>query len=274
MFIGCKSTYNPRDTWQNALSQCASDDLLSSKNKKNLLFLGLSNVMGPGSVWRYDSTNHGYEPRWAIEKAITNVSDRKTLFNPSGASPNCSVNFSVSKSAQIKALFNVDTLKVGAGANIALDKSTSMQITFNKWHKDIIDEVAYETWIQQAYQQNAYAKDVLKANRMVMKSAIWVEGFNAKIKIDSKLLDSISAKADLRSAVKAEGNLTVKRTANDEVTIQSTDGIYIIGTFVKINDGAFPWNSNTSSLNNLLGREISSDKKVIKNSKPSDEFMK
>lgn len=270
-FIGCKTTYNPRDTWQKALSQCASDDMLSNKNKTNLLFLGLSNEMGPGSAWRYDSSNKGFEPRWAVEKAIVDPTERGKIFNPKGASPTCSVNFSVTNSLQIKALFNSDSLKLGASNLLSLDKASSMVIKFDKWRKDIIDEVAYEMWIQKNYSQNAYAKDLLKLNRMVMKSAIWVDGFDATVKINSKILDSLGANLDLQSPIKMEGNLTFKRTANDEVLIQSKEGFYIIGTFVKIKDGVFPFDGTGTTPDFLSENSVHiADKPRVKQSVNSD----
>lgn len=230
----------PRDIWTGALSDCANDDLLS-RQKDKLLFLGISNVYGPGSCWRSDS--HNYEPRWPLTQAVPNPQRLAQFITPGVENP-CSTTTSFSNITQIETLIGVTILPVSLTNTLDISKAKSITGQFSKWRKDNLNELFYEEWIKNKDESGIFGKDLQPTStaaepRLVMKTAIWVEGFKLSMVFNKGYLDTLEANGKLKSILTINNNLMLKRTFDNKIEFNSANGFYIVATLKPINGGAF-----------------------------------
>jgi hypothetical protein len=230
----------PRDIWAGALRQCANDDFLE-KQKKKLLFLGISNPYGPGSCWRPSAEN--FEVRWSLPEAIKEPG-KPTDFIESGVENPCSTVTSLSSVTQLETLIGVSVLPINLINKLNISRAKSITSEFTKWRKDNLRELLYEKWAQQPEQSGIYGQDVMAAStagptRYIIKSAIWVEGFKMTIHFDKSYLDSLEVKVNLKSIADINNNLRLSRTADDKIEFKSINGFYLVATLLPINGGSF-----------------------------------
>ncbi|MEP7143903.1 MAG: hypothetical protein ABI707_13570 [Ferruginibacter sp.] len=256
LISSCATTKNTKDIWSKGLLQCANNDML---NSKKILFLGLSNSYVPGSVWRTPESDI-FEPKWDLSEAITDSNKRSAYINY-GVSLPCDTKFSSQSKSDFSLLLNTITKSIGGQANVDITRALSMNVSFSKWRLDNLKEIPYESWIK-SKASGKYGKDLTnvpginKEKRIVMKSAIWVEGLIVVLKFSSGYLDNIKGSVDLSKGLKIEGGAELSKSSSDEISIQSGKGFYMVGTFAAFNNGGFGVIANSNDETGLEKGEI------------------
>lgn len=263
---GCQSGPTARDAWVDGLSRCAMDDILKSADV--LLYLGPSNVYGPGSAWRVLEDGN-YEPIWPLDAAIPD-SPRRDRLVVQGRIADCTVSRDTTWSIAPELLFSVATLPAEATAKADFSVAKHSVVRVAKWRTDRLNEVEYEQWMLDPT-GDVYSRDLLanRPRRRVMKSAVLVMGFSADLSYTGAHAASIAAKYPLNTEVAVGGELTVTRTSETTLSLRTEEPFYIIGTLLPFEPSGFGMTPSRDQ--RLLKREpqpIRADDRALPPSEP------
>jgi hypothetical protein len=206
-------------------------------NPNELLYLGPSNVYGPGSAWRI-TDGPDLEPRWDLAAAVPDDKLRDRLI-VQGREADCSTSSSSSWSITPDLLLSAGTVPLSGELKADLSGADTVNVRITTWRIDRLNELEYEHWMEK--DSGEYAADVRNhANRrLIMKSAVHVEGFSADFEYKSNLSERISAKYKLRVTTDLGGGLSLSRTGENKLHIESRVPFYIVGTLVAVKPDGF-----------------------------------
>jgi hypothetical protein len=262
---GCRTAPTARDAWVDGLAKCAMNDVLKSADA--LLYLGPSNVYGPGSAWRV--TDDGdYEAKWPLDAAVVNEAKRKQLV-VEGRVADCTVSRDTTWSIAPELLFSVATIPAEASARADFSTAEHAVVRVAKWRTDTLNETEYEQWMFDP-SSGTYARDLLqnRPRRRVMKSAVLVMGFSANLSYSGAQAASIAAKYPLNTEVTVGGGLTVKRTSESTLSLNTQEPFYIIGTLLPFEQSGF--GMTPSAEKRLLKREPQTVRSTARALPPSE----
>lgn len=264
---GCHSGPTARDAWVDGLARCAMDDILKCTDV--LLYLGPSNVYGPGSAWRVTEAGD-YERRWPLDAAIPDQAMRDRLVVPGRRVHDCTVSQDTTWSIAPELLFSIATLPAEATAKADFGVAEHAVVRVVEWRTDTLNELEYEQWMLDP-SGGVYARDLVnnRPRRRVMKSAVLVMGFSADLSYSGAQAASIAAKYPLSTEVSVGGALTVKRTSDTTLSLRSDEPFYVIGTLLSFEPSGF--GMTPSGDQRLLRREpqpIRADAQALPPSEP------
>jgi len=225
--LGCAS--KARDEWADRLNECVDADTLPVEE---LLYLGPSNVYGPGSAWR-EAASDRFEPRWNLESAIE-AEDERAMLIVKGSPATCSGSDSHEWLLEPAVLLSSNTLPLAADLTGELKRADAVSVRVNEWRLDRLNELAYESWL--AADSGMYAADVLDhaADRRVMKSAVLVKGFAADFRYGSGMSAELAAQYELGQLYDLGGSLSLQRMNEHTVHVESTSAFYVLGTLCRV----------------------------------------
>lgn len=221
-------------SWNDIISKCAKTDLLGN----SYLFFGMSNNVGPGSVWRATDTD-GFNLRW-LPKDLDGTIDIPPSFVQLGSTSNCSgqsktlVKFSPSLLLESKLSPATGELKA------ALKAAREVTVNVDGWSFDQLREGPFEVWSGSLSDDKLM--DLREGNRLVMVKAIKISGISADLEFDRDL--SSEVRAELAESELKIGTLGVAFQADWESTtslkLRSNSPFYIAGEFSRLEGGEFP----------------------------------
>lgn len=235
---GCGAP-SARDVWAKSLSRCADNDLLK-QDKSKLLYLGPSNVFGPGSGWRI-RIDGSLEPMWPLEHAAKKSTVEELKIMVKGNEVSCSDTRKDTFKISPNLLMQTVTIPLSGDAKADITSSIDSTVSITKWRQDSLDEIAFRKWTESP-DSGTYGTDLKSEplRRRVMKRAIAVTGFSATLVYDAKSFTTINAKYEQGKIYNIGGGATLENTANSTLTLSSPTEFYIVGTLLPINaDGSF-----------------------------------
>jgi len=169
-----------KSIWKNIVKKCAASDLLGDK----VLFFGLSNSSGPGSILRQRAKEEGggYGFRWSLEDIEPSHDKWAQLFTkPPANLVACSGNSE--KKTNIKAGILLESvvapLTGGLSSDFSRAKKTTVQVQSYAW--DTLDEGPFVLKINSLSSDSSIRPDLNKPDRLVITRALKVKGIVADL---------------------------------------------------------------------------------------------
>lgn len=150
------------------LSRCAATDAV-----RNVLFLGFSNTIGPGTIWR-SSAENGYLP----VRPMPDFEGKEQIFNV-GASNRCRgeavriTDLGVDLGGRLGPL-------LPAEAGIGLSSADDIEVTTGDWRWDELWVGRFADWVGQLPEDHSYRRS-LEQDSLVAGRAIRVQGYQARL---------------------------------------------------------------------------------------------
>lgn len=225
---GCGSTPSVKDSFEEVLRPCA--DI-----QDGMIYLGPSNVYGPGSVWR-KAGELDYRVRWSLDRADPPSMSRIVT---DGTSIRCTGERQTESvvSPRIAVPGTVAGAPIDAELGIDVTRASEAVVSVESLRIDTVDEFEFETWAKGPSAKN-YGEDLDQPNRLVMTSAVRVEGYRAEFTFDPKT--AIELGAEVGSVVEPVGgpaNVTARWTEKNKLTVEAENAFYIAGQLTEVLPG-------------------------------------
>lgn len=235
LLSGCDD--NVSAAWTDVLKKCVGDDQITAK----LEFIGPSNTIGPGALWRKDSLGK-LRLRFLIDRAIPDKQERNALFIP-GEFSTCKGREKSSWRVNPVLLLGTGTDRIQGELAIDLSKAKSVAVGVTSWALDQIVEGPFETWLRE-HPDSGYVKDLIdvtNGSRVVMRRAVKVRGFSTTLVFSPSVGMALRPRysSPTLSAGKLGVNLTSKWTNDTTLDLTSTKDIYIAAEFAELKDNRF-----------------------------------
>lgn len=184
---GCAKAATARQMYRDVLRKCTNADQIGGRE----LYMGPSNPVGPGSVWRRAAG--GYNLRWTLDRAIPNESERQQLIQP-GTDASCQgVSITKSKLAPSFSISGIVPVTGELSGDLSAARTVTLSTDFWRW--DQIQELPYESAINQLRSNGShYALDLSQPDRFVVGKALRVRGITAELSFDATRIGTLKAK--------------------------------------------------------------------------------
>lgn len=230
-----------KSIWKGVLKECAASDLLGNK----VLFLGLSNSSGPGSILRQRSKEegNGYGFRWSLEDIEPSHDKWPQLFTkPPANLVACSG--SSEKKTDVKAGLLLETiiapLTGGLTEDLSRAKKTAVQVQSYAW--DTLDEGPFVAKINSMSSDSAIRPDLNKPDRFVITRALKVKGIVADLEFTSADAATLQGKYKDQAPVKVGDvafNVSWTGTGKTTLHLESPTEAYLAGELSKYSSIGF-----------------------------------
>jgi hypothetical protein len=200
--------------WTNLLTKCAGIKLTSG-----FIFLGVSNTVGPGSIWRLDS-DKSLRLQWETADIASGGKLPSNLIVASAMS-SC-------KSADAQLVLSLLPADLSARdvSNVRIDLHIGL---------DRLNESAFMSLFRTGAVSQAYSEDLRAPGRLVMSEAVKVSAVSISVVLNSRL--TTRTKAVLSSGLGGPG-LTYDWSSDTNLNIRSQQDFYVVGNFSQANLGA------------------------------------
>jgi len=189
--------------WRDVLQKCAASDLLG---RRQVLFFGVSNTVGPGSVWRF-SDDRSVRLLFELSDAVPSPDDRTKLMviSPMSqcvgkASSNWNLRFGLPFSTPINSL----------AANIAaiLGRAKSVTVSVDGFGMDVLKEVPWREAFRRlgaSGSSNVYYSVLFEDGSVLAENVVKVRGLKAVFTYDRALSADVAASFSGKSFVLGSG---------------------------------------------------------------------
>jgi hypothetical protein len=190
-FVNIAFGADATSAWRDVLQKCAASDLLG---RRQVLFFGVSNTVGPGSVWRF-SDDKSVRLLFELSDAVPSPDDRANLLvvGPLSqcvgqATSNWNLRFGLPFSTPISAL----------AANIAaiLGRAKNVTVSVDSFGMDVLKEVPWRTAFKRlgaADSTNAYYSVLFEDGSVLAENVVKVGGLKAVFTFDRALSADVAA---------------------------------------------------------------------------------
>lgn len=173
-----------KKVWKDVIKKCATSDLLGKK----VLFFGLSNTAGPGSILRKRASTEGggYGFRWSLEDLEPNSANWPELFTkPPANLVGCSG--TSEKKTNIKAGLVLESVVVPLTGGLSVDFNRAKKVTVGVQHYkwDTLDEGPFVLKIDSLPTESRIRQDLNRPDRLVITRALKVKGITADLEFTS-----------------------------------------------------------------------------------------
>jgi hypothetical protein len=159
--------------WRNILRKCAKSDLIGTQS----LFFGVSNTIGPGSVWRI-ANDKSIRLMFELSDAFPNDSDQAKLVKVNNVA-SCLGSSSSSWNIKLGLPFSTGVTPLSLNIGALLGQAKKVTVSVSGFAVDDIKETNWKQAFRELDPNNAYAKEVLQPNRLLAENVVKVTGFRA-----------------------------------------------------------------------------------------------
>lgn len=227
---GCPDRDDAMDVWARILSRCTGDETL---DRKRMVYLGPSNPVGPGSLWR--RTNGGGVHLRRLLGDLTTASTEEAVLE--GAASTCSgaVELDAKTLARLLGSFGNSVASVRAQADVA--RQMTVVASVDAWAKDVLVEGRFEDLYHRTQAQNAFRNDATQDGRYLMTKAIRVIGFQFSIDHDAAMALGLDVKGSPHEVIDAGGvEFQVERDRAGRLTLRTTEAFYVSGELLPVTE--------------------------------------
>ncbi len=217
--------------WRDVVRKCAQNDVLGSR----LLYLGPSNDIGAGTIWRKTGFFRGYAVRWRLSDIEANANDRTTYIDP-GQTTTCTGNAASTIKLDASVALNSKIYPVSADLSADLAKGRTTGVTVDSWRWEQIVEGPYDKKLRHISDSDLN-DDINKPNRLVMSRALRVKGMNTDIKFDTNVGSDLKTKYDGKTIVIGGVTLSAKFTNETTLHLSSDQEFYLAGELRPLRQG-------------------------------------
>ncbi|QFU76238.1 hypothetical protein EY643_11520 [Halioglobus maricola] len=213
--------------WKEVLANCSDTDLHSSKD---VLYFGISNNLGPGTVWKIDDAGN-YDLR-------ANYEDYPKLgeFTNRGNSHNCDGSYKTSFSGGAALGLSTKVVPISGEVKADLENVSNMTVSADNVAWDEVRGIPYEKYINSLESDDPLKIDLKdRADRHVMKKALRVQGYKVILEFEKSVGGEVQAKytGPIGNLGQGEFNpkLNGKWTSDRKLEVTAEEEFYIAGRF-------------------------------------------
>jgi hypothetical protein len=215
-------TQTSRQAWTAVLKNCADSDLLG----KDTVYFGVSNQIGPGSIWRRDKDGSlrlryelsDIEPEPAKQAALIQLNNQVSCKGSS--SSNWQIKFGLP--------FESAVTPVSADVGSDLRRADNVTVSVNGWAVDELKEGLYEQLIQNSAMKGEFST----SDRLVVENAYRIIGFSATFHFAKSIADQLKGKYKGSTVSTQDGASLQTSWSNDTaLTIQAPGTFYLLAAF-------------------------------------------
>lgn len=222
--------------WKRIVKSCGGAQIVGS----NVLFLGPSNTIGLGSVWRKTNTG-GYNPRFELSSLVADEATRQQIIKLGQKTEMCK------GTSNNKWNFGVSLPFVGGifgltGIDADLRRARRATVTADSVALDVILEVPFEVAIKKLRAkdpEDPFLVDLLtNPDRLLVSKAYRITGMAMTFDYDPKLLEELKGKYPEGFSVNIGGEKGLKvgfnYSSESSLTLKLPSEVYVAGEFSKI----------------------------------------
>jgi hypothetical protein len=222
-----------RSAWINVLSKCASTQFLGT----NVFFFGVSNSVGPGSVWRKESDG-SLRLRFDLNELEPDAAKRAALVEV-GNTADCSGQTGTKWRVALGLPFESQISGLNATLGGELRKARSVTVGVSGWNADVLRERAYEQLLKI---KPEYGDEFIGDDRFVAENAIRVVGFNSSFEFDKSAAGNVKGNLAVGPITLSNGTkLQADWESDTKLKLTSSEPFYILAAIGQVSsrDGTF-----------------------------------
>jgi hypothetical protein len=179
---------NATDLYKQVLSRCAKSDELG----KNTVFFGVSNSLGPGSVWRRDPGDKSIRLRFELSDAFPQSPDQQKVIVINQLS-SCNGSSSTKWNLSVGLPFTLSSTTLAGELSTVLSHAHQVDVSIKEFAVDNLKELPFLEAFKTLPTDNAYRKDLAEDDRIVAENVVKVAGLKAVFKFNGDI--DVNAKA-------------------------------------------------------------------------------
>jgi hypothetical protein len=238
--------------WKKVLKKCAKSDFI----KKQTLFFGLSNTIGPGSVWRF-ADDKSIRLLFDLADALPNQADRDQVLQLSNIG-DCSGDSTSNWNLKLGLPISTGTTPLALDIAAALKRASKVTVSVTGFSVDLLKEVPWEEKVQALGPDSPYVKRLHASDGIVASNVLKVAGLKAVFVFGTSLSADVEAKFQDKTFVLGEGEdatggagsgaagepspggatLHADVTTANTITVTSEGPFYMIAAYSRVQGGA------------------------------------
>lgn len=173
--------------WKKVLQKCAKSDKIG----KRVLFFGLSNDIGPGSVWRLAS-DKSVRLQYELSDAFPDVTERAKLVNVNNTE-GCVGDSSSDWNLKLGLPFTTGVTPVSASIAATLSRASKVTVSVTGFSIDELKGTNWKVSFKSLGPGNAYFDELYEQDRLLAENMVKVSGFKAVLVFGTKLSADVQA---------------------------------------------------------------------------------
>ena len=222
-----------REAWVSVLGKCADTEVIGH----DFIFFGLSNEIGPGSVWR-KAEDGSFRLRFELSDIEPDAAKRQGLIR-TGNTAVCQGGNLSNWSLNAGLPFEGKLTPVSGTFSSELRKAQSVAVGVDVWSIDVLKEVPYEQLLTSL--KKPYDSELTKTDRLVIENAVKLSGFKAAFNFSKQIATDLKTKYSDESMSVALRNgpyLDARWTSDTTLTLSSPDPFYMLAAFGRLKSGS------------------------------------
>ncbi len=188
--------------WRKVLRNCASAETIG----KNLLFFGVSNTIGPGSVWRF-ADDKSLRLLFELSDAIPNETERQKLIVSNNVVA-CSGTAAYKWNIKLGIPFASAAVPLSGDLAAALSRAHKINVSLTGFSVDELKEANWEAAFKELPETSPYVSELSQPGRVIAENVVKVTGLKITFSFGSEL------SADVQAMFKGK-TLTLGKTGSD-----------------------------------------------------------
>lgn len=174
--------------WRKILRKCAASDVIG----KQSLFFGVSNSVGPGSVWRF-ADDKSIRLLFELSDAFPDEGQR-TLLIKSNPVAQCAGDATSSWNLKLSLPFSTGAIPLAADIGAILGRAKKVTVSVSGFGVDELKEVNWKQAFQGLPPNNAYRSEVNQLDRVIAENVVKIAGLKAVFVFGSQLSADVQAR--------------------------------------------------------------------------------
>jgi len=221
--VGCSTPSPSASTeWARTLDSCVASSVMSK-----VTYMGPSNPVGPGSIWRID---HDGSLRLRWTPADFELDD--DVVQPGQPFP-CSSMTSRTLRISASQLLESELFASDPRLTTAIDSARRAETSINSFRVDLLKEGRYEQALRNLPAVSPVAREFGQAGRIVMTSAVLVDGFEMRLFFESATAADVQLTLPLSETMnfRLGADFEARWVTDRELVLRSTESFYVAGRF-------------------------------------------
>jgi hypothetical protein len=185
---GCTNLGSSKTSWNDVLSKCVDSNLIG----ENYLFFGVTNSVGPGSIWRY-ADDKSVRLLYELSDAIPSEEVRSKLVNISPVAT-CKGDTTTKWGGGINFPFSLSNIQLTGELGALLSRSSSLSVSVDGVGIDSIKETPWKKAFRDLGKDDIYFAELMESNRVIASNVVKVTGLRSIYTFNSQLGADIQAK--------------------------------------------------------------------------------
>jgi hypothetical protein len=174
--------------WRKILQKCAKTDLI----KNQYIFFGVSNTIGPGSVWRF-AEDKSIRLMFELADAFPDTAQQEKLVHLNNVAA-CTGNSTTGWNLKLTLPFTTGATPLSLDISAVLGQAKKVTVSISGYSVDVLKETDWKEGFQSLGKDNAYSKEILQPNRVIAENVVKVKGFKATFDYKTDLSADVKAK--------------------------------------------------------------------------------